>query len=276
MIEIPEAAAYSAQLEKTIHAKRIAAVEADHSPHKFAWYCGDPKQYPSKLTGKTITGVQPAGGMVVVSAEGMRIVLSEGAGIRFFEDSSHLPEKHQLLLRFEDGSYLVVSVRMYGGIFAFPEGEFDNPYYLDARDKPDPLHADFNRAYFDDLLALTGIEKLSAKAFLATEQRIPGLGNGTLQDILFHAGVHPKRKMGAFSAKDIDALFFSIKNTLKEMAEKGGRDTEKGIFGEPGGYATKCSRLTAGRPCAVCGSKIEKGNYLGGSIYFCPRCQLLG
>lgn|GEM_PF-2077218 len=30
------------------------------------------------------------------------------------------------------------------------------------------------------------------KAFLATEQRIPGLGNGVLQDILWTARIHPK------------------------------------------------------------------------------------
>jgi formamidopyrimidine-DNA glycosylase len=43
---------------------------------------------------------------------------------------------------------------------------------------------------------------LSAKAFLATEQRIPGLGNGVLQDILFTAGIHPKRKMAAISEEE--------------------------------------------------------------------------
>jgi hypothetical protein len=31
------------------------------------------------------------------------------------------------------------------------------------------------------------VKKLSLKALLATEQRIPGLGNGVLQDILFKA-----------------------------------------------------------------------------------------
>lgn len=117
------------------------------------------------------------------------------------------------------------------------------------------------------------MQKLSAKAFLATEQRIPGLGNGVLQDILYNAGIHPKRKIMKLSDKEIQALFHSVKNTLKEMAQKGGRDTEKDLFGRPGGYATKMSKNTLHQSCSRCGSVIKKETYLGGSIYYCEGCQ---
>jgi formamidopyrimidine-DNA glycosylase len=26
-------------------------------------------------------------------------------------------------------------------------------------------------------------------------------------------------------------------------------------------------------PCPVCGTKVEKMQYLGGACYFCPTCQ---
>ena len=42
-------------------------------------------------------------------------------------------------------------------------------------------------------------KKLTAKAFLATEQRIPGLGNGVLQDILWDAGIDPRFDMRSLS-----------------------------------------------------------------------------
>ena len=64
MVEIPEAVVNSAQLESVTRGKRIAAVKADHSPHKFAWYFEDPKEYPSRLIGKTITIVEPMGGSI--------------------------------------------------------------------------------------------------------------------------------------------------------------------------------------------------------------------
>lgn len=72
----------------------------------------------------------------------------------------------------------------------------------------------------------------SLKAFLATEQRIPGLGNGVLQDILYEAGMHPKRKLKSLSDTDIKTLYDSVKGTLKVMTDSGGRDTEKDLAGK--------------------------------------------
>ncbi|TLN02797.1 endonuclease VIII, partial [bacterium] len=114
----------------------------------------------------------------------------------------------------------------------------------------------------------------SLKAFLATEQRIPGLGNGVLQDILFNARLHPKKKLGTTDARQRETLFDTVVTTLHEMTASGGRDTERDLFGNPGGYATKMSKFTAGNPCAECGSTIVKEAYLGGSVYYCPGCQV--
>ena len=120
------------------------------------------------------------------------------------------------------------------------------------------------------------MEKLSVKAFLATEQRIPGLGNGVLQDILFNAKLNPRRKIGELSDSEIVGLFLSVKNTLKEMTAMGGRDTEKDLFGSDGGYKTKASKFTVGAACPVCSREIVKESYMGGSVYYCPGCQPKG
>ncbi len=110
---------------------------------------------------------------------------------------------------------------------------------------------------------------------LATNQRIPGLGNGVLQDILFNAGIHPKRKEETFAESDLEILFNSIKSTLSEMTVKGGRDSEKDLFGLTGGYRTKAGKYTAGKHCPKCAGIIKKETYMGGSIYYCPGCQEL-
>jgi formamidopyrimidine-DNA glycosylase len=163
---------------------------------------------------------------------------------------------------------------MYGSVLAFINGGYDNKYYLVAKEKPQPLSDAFDRAYFGALRA-EGAEKLSGKAFLATGQRIPGLGNGVLQDILFHAGVHPKRKIGTLSDTEFEGLFRSVRDTLAEMTKLGGRDTERDLFGNPGGYVTRLSKNTVGKPCPVCGAEIQKAAYMGGAVYWCPRCQPL-
>ena len=79
--------------------------------------------------------------------------------------------------------------------------------------------------------------------------------------------------METLTADERETLFHSIKSTLKEMTDQGGRDTDKDLFGRPGGYTTKLSKKTLDKPCPVCGGMIIKEAYQGGSIYFCEGCQ---
>ena len=132
----------------------------------------------------------------------------------------------------------------------------------------------FDKKYFDDLLG--GVKPtLSVKAFLATEQRIPGLGNGVLQDILWNANIHPKRKLQTLEKKENEKLFKSVKSTLLKMRKQGGRDTERDLFGKNGGYKTILSANTIKDPCPACGSALIREAYMGGNIYYCPKCQPL-
>ncbi len=273
MIELPEAVSLSKQLNETIKGKKIVRTITNFSPHKFAWYFGDPKGYDALLRGKTIGITKARGGLVEVQVGGVNLLFGDGVILRFHDKDEKRPPKHQLLLEFADGTAISASVQMYGGLWCYKEGEYHNKYYDITGEKPSPLSDEFDWSYFDKLINSTDVQKLSAKAFLATEQRIPGLGNGVLQDILYNAKIHPKQKIEKLSDAERKRLFQSIKSTLKEMSEKGGRDTTLDIFGNPGGYKTKLSQNTMSKPCQVCGGKIFKQPYMGGSIYFCSGCQ---
>lgn len=265
----------SHQLISTVRGKQVRQVIAAHTPHRFAWYSGEPKHYHDLLVGRTITTAAGHGGMVEIQAGGTLIVLGEDVSVRFHAKGEQKAQKHQLLIEFEDESALSSSVRMYGWLLCSAEGTSLNSHHKIARCRPSPLSDAFDWKHFNDLLKPAGIRRLSAKTFLATEQRIPGLGNGVLQDILYNARIHPKRKLHTLAARDIEHLFRSVKVTLEEMTLLGGRDTEKDLFGQAGGYKTRLSRNTCGKPCGVCGSVIKKASYLGGSIYFCESCQPL-
>jgi formamidopyrimidine-DNA glycosylase len=204
----------------------------------------------------------------------VNILLGDGVSIRYYFDTEKLPEKHQLHVEFEDDSHLICSVQMYGGLWAFKKGQNENPYYLVAKEKVHPLSVEFSKDYFDKILS-DNSDKLSLKAFLATEQRIPGLGNGVLQDILFNAGLHPKRKLKTLADREKGLLYDSIKSTIADMTFQGGRDTERDLFGCFGGYKTKLSKNTVDKPCDKCGTVIKKEAYMGGSIYYCGGCQSL-
>lgn len=272
MIELPEAHSLARQLEATVRGRTVASVVAAHSPHRFAFFTGDPDAYHGLLAGLTVTDAVAYGGLVELGLGDRRLLFGDGVNLRHHEPGARLPVKHQLLLTFTDDSALSATVSMYGHLSCFT-GDFDNPYYRVARSRPSPLGAAFDGAYLSGLVAEPGADKLSLKAFLATEQRIPGLGNGVLQDILWTARLHPRRKVGTLGPDARAGLFAAVTGVLHAMTDAGGRDTESDLFGRPGGYATVMSRTHLGEPCPRCGSPIIKQAYLGGSIYFCAVCQ---
>ncbi len=274
MLEIPESKTISYQAGNILTGRRITEVIGATSPHKFAFYHDDPAEYGKLLSGRQVISTKGHGMFVDIYCDAnVSITIGDGTNMRYYSTSEQRPEKHQLLIVFDDGSCVAFTVAMYGGIWAY-KGIFDNPYYQGSLNSISPLDDTFNESYFTTIIERV-TKDISAKALLATEQRIPGLGNGVLQDILFHAGIHPKRKKSTLSDFEKAELFHSLKVTLNSMTDKGGRDTEKDLFGHFGGYKTILSKNTLKNPCPNCGNAIVKEAYLGGAIYFCPSCQAL-
>lgn len=272
MLELPEVTVFKDQANKLLAGKVITEVFPPTNLHKFAFFNGDPLAYKDLLTGRKILSANGKGMFInIVMDNDTVITLGDGVNTEYGEPSSDLPKKYQLLLTFDDESFLVFTIAMYGMIYAF-KGEFDNKYYTKSMESISPLSEEFDRAYFEKLFA-NEKKDISAKAFLASEQRIPGVGNGVLQDILFNAKINPKRKIFSLSDEEKENIFRSLKSTLKEMTDKGGRDTEKDIYGNKGGYKTILSKNTYKDPCPACGGIIVKEAYMGGSVYYCPTCQ---
>jgi len=292
MIELPEVHVLAEQINQKLVGKVIKNVSANANPHSFAWFSGDPVAYNGMLSGKKITGANADiydEGTVEVVCEDM--FLSITTPIKYHAPGDKLPKSHQLLLEFEDNSHMSCTVQMWGGMLCAPlsnKGVKDAPNYFTNPDAvanykeketefrllPSPLTDTFDKIYWSGLLNSVK-QNISAKAFLATEQRIPGVGNGVVQDILWNAHIHPKRKLETMSDEDKERLLASVKSTLKEMKDKGGRDTEKDLFGQKGGYQTILSKNTLLSPCFACGSNLVRQAFLGGNIYFCPVCQPL-
>lgn len=269
MIELPESYVLAEQINRILKGKTIINAEANHTPHKFAWYSENMADYPKKLAGKTITGAHVYSGSLRIRAEDTVLLIS--TPVRYHTAGEKLPPKHQLFIEFGDSTAITCTVQMWGCLFCFGEGDRNGlPVQHIVRDCPSPLEDGFDEKYF---MSLSADPKLSVKAFLATEQRIPGLGNGVLQDILWTAKIHPKRTLSSLSEAEYKEMYTSVKSVLKEMVLKGGRDTERDLLGRPGGYKTILSRNTADKPCPACGTIIKKEAYLGGSIYYCEKCQ---
>ena len=271
MLELPEVITLARQINDALTGKTVRKVHPPTKPHKFTWFGGNPAEYDARLAGSRVISGEGSGSHVeMVFDNGLRLDFSDGANPRLYATIADAPMDYQLLLAFEDGSALAVTVAMYGGI-VLHDSAYDNPFYLKSISAVSPL-SDAFPAHYRAVLAQSK-PSLSAKAFLATEQRFPGIGNGVLQDILLNAGIHPKRKIASLRASEQDRLLGCVIETLRKMTDLGGRDTEKDLFGNAGGYKTKLSKNTLPFGCPHCGGAIVKEAYMGGAVYFCPACQ---
>ena len=270
MLELPETNILASQLRDTVVGQTVDEVLTPTKPHKFCFFTPEPDLFQQDLLDARITGAQGFGIYVELSFDnGKKLCISDGVNLRLLKEGKE-PSQYQLLIKLSNKHSLVFTVAMYGSI-SLHDDTFDNKYYLASRNAVSP----FSGAFHDEFQRRLQESKpiLSAKAFLATEQRFPGIGNGVLQDILYDAGIRPKRKVSSLSEEDTDRLELSIVSTLREMNRLGGRDTEKNLFDQSGSYETAMSKNTVGKACPKCGSVIVKENYMGGSVYYCPGCQ---
>jgi formamidopyrimidine-DNA glycosylase len=275
MIELPEAVTISAQMTEAIRGKRITSAVQGQSPHKFAFVNHSPEEYAAILSGQVVGETNPYG-PYIFTAIGTEYMLALGEGgerILLHKSAETLPKKHQLLLHFDDDTYLTVSIQGWGSVQLMTWSEAEGHSHIGQK-RISPLDDEFTLEYFQELFdQVEAGDSRSIKKFIISDPGIWGMGNGYIQDILFRARIHPRRRVVNISTEERRALFNAITGTLEQAVAQGGRDTERNIYNGNGGYVPILDRRAKGKPCPECGTLVEKAQYLGGSVYFCPICQ---
>ena len=184
------------------------------------------------------------------------------------------PKKYQLFLHFDDDTFLTVTVQGWGSVFLLQQSEVPGHPFVNLRN-PSPLSDAFTMDFFHGLFAgLEPDDSRSVKFFMITKPGVLGVGNGCLQDILWRAKIHPRRRAASIGNEEQERLFSATRQTLEKMVAGGGRDGDFDLYDQPGGYRRVMYSKSVGQPCPACGTPVEKAAYLGGAVYFCPRCQV--
>ena len=275
MFELPEFVTLARQMNDTLTGKIIRGGSLGNSPHKFVWYNRTPDEFALLSKGKTIGEARVRGKWLFIPLDpGYLLLFGEcGGRLLYHPAGTELPQKHHLWLTFEDGSSLTAMTQMWGAMELYEAGQEQERQYVKGM-RPTPIDAKFTFDYLANLIdELVSGEKRSAKALLTQDQLIPGLGNSIAQDILFRAGLHPRHPLSDLGPEQRRRLYDAIHATLDEAIAKGGRYDEFDLYNRPGGYVRQMDSRAAGQPCQVCGTVVEKIQYLGGACYFCPQCQ---
>lgn len=273
MIEYPEAFTIARQIDKELSGKIVTMCIRGNSPHKFAMYNREPGEFEKQFTGAKFQKTYNHHCLIFTELDnGLTFVLGEGGEkILLHKDKNTIPKKHQLLLGFDDGRYLSVSISGWGFVSLYSKEEVEKSVFL-SKKRLDPLANDFTLEKFKALFEAEP-KNPSIKYFLVSEPGISGVGNGMCQEILFEARLHSKTKVKSLTAGEISNLHKAVAKVISKACELGGRDTETDIYGNTGGYNVIMNTKNLGAPCPNCGTPIEKIAWLGGNCYFCPDCQ---
>jgi formamidopyrimidine-DNA glycosylase len=212
-----------------------------------------------------------------------------------------------LIIDLDDGTAIVIHLRMTGRLSVVPHGEeplryqrlaigFENGFDLRFSDQrkfgrvthlhPEDLHAleqrlglepltnDFSAAWLEERLRK---RKGKIKAVLLDQQLIGGLGNIYADEALFHARIHPERQANTLSSEEVRRLHRAIREVLRNAVD--GRGTTFSSFqdadgnqGRYGGRLAVYGRGGKGR-CPRCGTLLERTMVGGRGTSFCPHCQ---
>lgn len=276
MFELPEYVTLASQINATLLGKTVCSGSLGNKPHKFVWYNRSHEEFALLTAGKRVGKATARGRWLLLPLEpGYVLVLGEcGGKMLYHAPGAPRPGAYHLFLAFDDGSALTLMTAMWGAMELYEAGqEQERPYVKGMR--PTPLDAEFTFDYFRALIdGLLAGEKRSVKGLLTQDQLIPGLGNAIAQDILFRARLHPKHPLAGLDAGQRRALYNAVLATVRDAIGLGGRYDETDLFGNPGRYVRQMDKEAAGRPCPVCGTMVDKIQYLGGACYFCPQCQV--
>lgn len=268
MPELPEISSRAREIKAELVGRTIKGVEVlqpkclNVSAKKFA----------SALEGAKIRDVTYHGKWIFVDTSRGHLLLNMGMGGEILlTDRKHMPEKYRVAFDLKGGATLAVNFWWFGYAHHVAEGRLGK-HEMTAKLGPNAL--DLTRDEFAELLRG---RRGGIKSFLLNQERIAGIGNAYIHDILFFAGLHPLRSIDTLTDDEVTALFEAVGKGLRPSERKGGAFYEKDIHGKPGRFKRKdiVVGYSEGKPCPTCGTPIEKIKTGSNASFVCPRCQPL-
>jgi formamidopyrimidine-DNA glycosylase len=276
-IELPEATILAKQMNKELVEKKIESWKLDELEklQKSKMVSRSLKNF-DKLKGRTVQAVSSRGNGIRVKLDGgmnMFFAPEYGGAFGFHKDDSSLPKKVHLTITFSDNTLLTVRLKGWGNIDAASDAELKDNYVYrrDFSEVVSPDEKRFTANWFAEQIAQ--ISKNIKMALAGKDAILVGIQNSMFQDVIYQAGIHPKKKASELSADQIDALYDAIARTIQERMRLGGKDQFTDLYGERGQYSPSMGANMRDQSCPKCGSPIEKLAHGGGHVYICPKCQ---
>ena len=282
MPELPEVETVKAGIAPVMTGQVIAKAEVNRPDLRWPF----PENMAGRLTGRRVLALRRRSKYILVdldSGETLLIhlgmsgrMLVSGAPQGVFYHPHPAPAKHDHVVLHMDGGARITfnDARRFGAMDLMPTAAQDDHWLI--RDLgPEPLGNAFDETY---LIARLKGRNTPIKSALLDQRIVAGLGNIYVCEVLFRAGIDPRRKAGRIAPSRIASLVPLIRDVLTEAIAAGGSslrdyrqsDGELGYFQH--GFQVYDRE---GAPCVTpdCGRPISRIVQSGRSSFFCAQCQ---
>jgi formamidopyrimidine-DNA glycosylase len=161
--------------------------------------------------------------------------------------------------------------RRFGCMIYVTGDPHDHP--LLAKLAPEPFAAAFDADY---LWRVSRRRTVSVKQLIMNGQLVTGVGNIYASEVLFQAGIRPRRQGRSLKREEVTRLVAAIRKVLKQAIRVGGTTLRDYVSpdGNPGYFRQKLFVYERrGEPCRNCGAVIRGFTQGQRSTYYCPGCQ---
>jgi formamidopyrimidine-DNA glycosylase len=274
MPELPEVETYVRELEPELTGRTITAARV-FWPRTIAEPLAE--EFPARIAGLGFAGFERRGKYMLLGMDdGSTLIVHlrmTGKLLILPGESERNPHTH-VVLQLDNGSALHYNdPRKFGRIWLVP----DSSTVL-AKLGPEPLADTFQ---VEELAANLAKRSAPIKALLLDQSLIAGVGNIYADEALFRAAIHPARPGRSLSANEVVRLHAAIRDVLQAgIARRGSTlgDSNLQNYLRPGGLPGDFQNeflvfRRTGEPCFVCGTPIARIVIAQRSTHFCPHCQ---
>ena len=138
---------------------------------------------------------------------------------------------------------------------------------------PEPLEDGFQADYLPRVI---GSRRAQIKPLLLDQKVVSGIGNIYVDEILYDARLHPRRKANTLSEGEWKDLYHAIRSNLAAGVEHRGTTVRlfKDVLNRPGEHQNHLRVFEKqGQPCPGCEGKVVREKVSGRPSHFCPECQ---
>jgi formamidopyrimidine-DNA glycosylase len=277
-VELPESSILAKQMSKELLGKTVETCSLQGC-EKFQ-KIGFVNTYLSdfdKLADGKIQSIVSRGNVIRVKFDnGVNLLLAPeyGGKIFYHPTGSTVPKKFHLRVVFNDQSSFTVTLTGMGIIHVLSDGDLGGSYVYrrDFSEVPSPQNPkEFTLERFSKDLAKKNVNLKAA--LVGKDAVIVGLGNSMFQDVVFRAGLHPKRKASELSDVEKQTLYNAVRHVVAERIRLGGKEEFVDFYGQRGGYVAAMGPNMKAQHCLACGAEVSKLSIGGGQAYYCPKCQ---